>query len=49
MDCQCEKEMHDHLLACKQFLKESHEVTLLANERALMNVSFFGTFEIFVV
>jgi hypothetical protein len=32
--CQCQKEMDDHLLACQQFLTESHIVTLLANERA---------------
>jgi hypothetical protein len=31
--CQCEKEMDDHLVACQQFLKESHLVTHLANER----------------
>jgi hypothetical protein len=30
--CQCEKETDDHLLACQQFLKKSHEVTHLANE-----------------
>jgi hypothetical protein len=32
--CQCEKEMDDHLLACQQFFKESHEVTRIANEQA---------------
>jgi hypothetical protein len=31
--CQCEKEMDDYLLACQQFLIESHIVTHLANER----------------
>jgi hypothetical protein len=34
--------MDDHLLACQQFLEESHEVTRLANERA----SFFKTIDI---
>jgi hypothetical protein len=33
-NCQCKKEMEDHLLACQQFLKESHEVTRVANDRA---------------
>jgi hypothetical protein len=32
--CQCGKEMEDHLLACQQFLKESHVVTRIGNERA---------------
>jgi hypothetical protein len=47
--CQCEKEMDDHLLTSQSFLKECHEVTRLANERALflkindIDVSFFGT------
>jgi hypothetical protein len=27
--------MEDHLLACRQFLKESHKVTRFANEQAL--------------
>jgi hypothetical protein len=47
--CQCEKQMDDHLLACQQFLKESHEITSLANERVLFlkyndinDISFFG-------
>jgi hypothetical protein len=31
--CQCQKEMDYHLLACQQFLTESHIVTHLANER----------------
>jgi hypothetical protein len=31
--CQCEKEMEDHLLAGQQFLTESHIVTRLAKER----------------
>jgi hypothetical protein len=31
---QCEKEMDDHLLACHQFLKQRHEVTRIANDRA---------------
>jgi hypothetical protein len=29
------KEMNDYLLACQQFLTESHIVTRFANERAL--------------
>jgi hypothetical protein len=32
--CQYEKEIKDHLLACQQFLKESHEVTRRANAGA---------------
>jgi hypothetical protein len=34
---QCQKEMGNHLMACQQFLTESHIVARLANERA----SFF--------
>jgi hypothetical protein len=34
---QYQKEMDDHLLACQQFLKESHIVFRLANERASKN------------
>jgi hypothetical protein len=48
--CQCQKVMDDHLLACQQFLTESHIVTHLANERAsflnmndINDISFFGT------
>jgi hypothetical protein len=48
--CQCEKEMEDHLLACKQLLKESYVVTFTAIERAsflkikdINDISFFGT------
>jgi hypothetical protein len=48
--CQCEKEKDNHLLVCQQFLKESHAVTRLANERAsflkindINDISFFGT------
>jgi hypothetical protein len=47
--CQCQKEMDDHLLACQQFLTESHIVTRLANEQAsylnindINDISFFG-------
>jgi hypothetical protein len=31
---QCEKEMDEHFLAYQQFLKKSHEVTRVVNERA---------------
>jgi hypothetical protein len=48
--CQCQKEMDVHLLACQQFLRESHIVTHLANERAsflnmndINDIKFFGT------
>jgi hypothetical protein len=48
--CQCEKEMDDHLLACQPFLKESHEMTCLAEERTsilkinyINDIKFFGT------
>jgi hypothetical protein len=37
--------MKGHLLACKQFLKEGHVVTLLANERSFLkinDISIFG-------
>jgi hypothetical protein len=37
--CQCEKEMDDHLLTCHQFMKESHIVTRLAKERALLKIN----------
>jgi hypothetical protein len=30
--------MEDHLLACQQFLKESHKVTSLANERQINDI-----------
>jgi hypothetical protein len=46
--CQCEKKMDG--LACQQSLEKSHEVTLLANERAsflkiidIKNILFIGT------
>jgi hypothetical protein len=49
MDAQYQKKMGD-LLACQQFLKESHIVTRLANERAsflnmndINDIPFFGT------
>jgi hypothetical protein len=52
--CQCQNEMNDHLLACQQFLIESHIVAHLANERAsLLNmnnindISFFGTSDLY--
>jgi hypothetical protein len=48
--CQCRKEMDDHLLACLQFLTESHIMTRLASERAsflnmndINDLSFFET------
>jgi hypothetical protein len=48
--CQSQKEMDDHLLACQQFLTESHTMTRLANDRAsflsmndINDNSFFGT------
>jgi hypothetical protein len=48
--CQCQKGMDDHLLACQQFLTESHIVTRLANERPsyfnmndINDISVFGT------
>jgi hypothetical protein len=54
--CQCQKETDDHLLACQQFLTESHIVTRLANERAsffnmndINDISFFRTSAIIVV
>jgi hypothetical protein len=38
--CQCQKKMDDLLLACLQFLTESHIVTRLVNERAaLLNMN----------
>jgi hypothetical protein len=39
-NCQCEKEMDDHLLARQYFIKESHAVTRLANDRAsILNIN----------
>jgi hypothetical protein len=46
--CQRQKEMYDHLLACQLFLKESHIVTRLANERALfLNMNDINDISIF--
>jgi hypothetical protein len=43
------KRDEEHLLACQQFLKETHVATRLANEREFLkinnikDISFFGT------
>jgi hypothetical protein len=38
--CQCQKEMDDHLLACQEFMTESHIVTRLANKRvSFLNIN----------
>jgi hypothetical protein len=45
---QYEKEMGDHLLVYQQFLKESHIVTYLANERAsFLKITTLMTFHFF--
>jgi hypothetical protein len=48
--------MEDHLLACQQFLTESHIVTRLTNKRAsflnmndINDIFFFGTLTAIVV
>jgi hypothetical protein len=50
---QCQKKMDDYLLACQQFLTESHIVTRLDKERApflnMNDISFFVTSAIIFV
>jgi hypothetical protein len=54
--CQCQKEMDEHLLACQQFLTESHIVTRLGYEQVSLynmnninDIYFFGTSDCYVI